>query len=201
MASTLAPTYPTLADTLWHIPANQRARVWARQVILAVGGSLLVGLCAQFTIPFFPVPITGQTFALFLIALTYGSKLGGATIFLYLVEGAIGLPVFAGGAGGFRIFTGPTAGYLFGFFLVAIVCGRLAEKGFDRSYLKIALVMLIGNIVLFTPGLLWLGFFMGWDKPILAWGLYPFIPGDIIKMTLVVSLLPTTWKVIDRIKS
>ena len=144
--------------------------------------------------------MTMQTFAVILIGLTYGWRLGGITVALYLIEGSIGLPVFAGGKGGMIVMMGPTAGYLYGFFLAAVACGWFAERGFDRSYLKLIVPLLAGNVLLYTSGLIWLGNFIGWDKPVLDLGLYPFIPGDLLKIALASVLLPTVWKYVERMK-
>ena len=98
-------------------------------------------------------------------------------------------------------FAGPTAGFLFGFIIVAVTCGWFAERGFDRSYAKLFTSLVIGNTLLYTFGLLWLGFYIGWDKPVLELGFYPFIIGDLLKIMLVVILLPSTWKCINRFKN
>jgi biotin transport system substrate-specific component len=171
-----------------------------RYVVLVLAGTALIALCAQISVPFFPVPLTLQTFAVFLIGLSFGWRLGGITVALYLLEGALGLPVFAGGKGGLIVFMGPTAGYLAGFFLAATACGRFAERGFDRSYSKLLASLLVGNILLYAPGLLWLGSLIGWDKPVLEYGLYPFILGDLLKIAMAVLLLPTAWKIVNRMK-
>jgi len=193
-------TYPSLFETLILDKAENNSQKFFRYGILTLAGSLLISLCAQISIPFYPVPVTMQTFAVILIGLTYGWRLGGITVALYLVEGAIGLPVFAGGKGGMVVLMGPTAGYLYGFFLAAIACGWFAERGFDRSYFKLIAPLLAGNALLYSSGLIWLGNFIGWDKQVLDLGLYPFIPGDLLKIALVSVLLPTFWKYVERIK-
>ena len=193
-------TYPSLFETLVLDKAENNSQKIFRYGILSLTGSVLITLCAQVSVPFYPVPVTMQTFAVILIGLTYGWRLGGITVALYLVEGAIGLPVFAGGKGGMIVLMGPTAGYLYGFFLSAVACGWFAERGFDRSYLKLIVPLLAGNVLLYTSGLIWLGNFIGWDKPVLELGLYPFIPGDLMKIALVAVLLPTVWKYVERMK-
>ena len=193
-------TYPSLFETLVLDKAENNSQKIFRYGILSLAGSALIALCAQVSVPFYPVPVTMQTFAVILIGLTYGWRLGGITVALYLVEGAIGLPVFAGGKGGMIVLMGPTAGYIYGFFLAAVVCGWFAERGFDHSYLKLIVPLLAGNILLYTSGLIWLGNFIGWDKPVLDLGLYPFIPGDLLKIAMAAVLLPTAWKYVDRIK-
>ena len=135
-----------------------------------------------------------------MIGLTYGWRLGGITIVLYLAEGALGLPVFAGGKSGLIVLMGPTAGYLVGFSLAATACGWFAERGFDRSYAKLFAALLVGNILLYVPGLLWLGSMIGWDQPVLELGLYPFVLGDLMKIAMAVLLLPSAWKYVNRLK-
>ena len=193
-------TYPSLFETLVLDKAENNSQKIFRYGILSFTGSALIALCAQVSVPFYPVPVTMQTFAVILIGLTYGWRLGGITVALYLIEGSIGLPVFAGGKGGMIVMMGPTAGYLYGFFLAAVACGWFTERGFDRSYLKLIVPLLAGNVLLYTSGLIWLGNFIGWDKPVLDLGLYPFIPGDLLKIALAAVLLPTVWKYIERMK-
>ena len=193
-------TYPSLFETLVLNKAENNSQKLYRYGILTLAGSTLIALCAQVAGPFYPVPLTMQTFAVFLLGLTSGWRLGGITVGLYLVEGAIGLPVFAGGKGGMIVLMGPTAGYLYGFFLAAVACGWFAERGFDRSYFKLIVPLLASNALLYTSGLIWLGNFIGWDKPVLDLGLYPFIPGDLLKIAMAAVLLPTVWKYVERMK-
>ena len=193
-------TYPSLFETLVLDKAENNSQKIFCYGILSFTGSALIALCAQVSVPFYPVPVTMQTFAVILIGLTYGWRLGGITVALYLIEGSIGLPVFAGGKGGMIVMMRPTAGYLYGFFLAAVACGWFTERGFDRSYLKLIVPLLAGNVLLYTSGLIWLGKFIGWDKPVLELGLYPFIPGDLMKIALVAVLLPTVWKYVERMK-
>ncbi|MCH2280866.1 MAG: biotin transporter BioY [SAR324 cluster bacterium] len=193
-------TYPSLFETLVLDKAENNSNKISLYVTITIAGSALIALCAQISVPFYPVPLTMQTFAVILIGLTYGWRLGGITVALYVVEGAIGLPVFAGGKGGMIVLMGPTAGYLYGFFLAAVACGWFAERGFDRSYFKLIVPLLAGNVLLYTSGLIWLGNFIGWDKPVLDLGLYPFIPGDLLKIAMAAVLLPTVWKYVERMK-
>ncbi|MCH2287957.1 MAG: biotin transporter BioY [SAR324 cluster bacterium] len=95
---------------------------------------------------------------------------------------------------------GPTAGYLVGFLVAATACGWFAERGFDRNYTKLFYALLISNILLYAPGLLWLGSLIGWDKPVLELGLYPFVMGDLLKIAMAVLLLPSAWKLVKRLK-
>ena len=148
--------YPSLSEALFLESSVSNTQRNIRYAVLALAGSALIALCAKISVPFFPVPLTLQTFAVFLIGLTYGWRLGGITIVLYLAEGVLGLPVFAGGKSGLIVLMGPTAGYLVGFSLAATACGWFAERGFDRSYAKLFAALLVGNILLYVPGLLWL---------------------------------------------
>jgi biotin transport system substrate-specific component len=196
--STASTTYPTIASVLW--PANGQVKA-VRLAVLAVLGTLLLTLSAKLHVPFYPVPMTFQTLVVLGLGMAYGWRLGAATVALYLLQGALGLPVFSGTPEkgiGLAYLLGPTGGYLFGFFLAAGVCGWLAERGWDRSVITTALAMLIGNIIIYVPGLLWLGGLFGWDKPILEWGLTPFILGDAIKLALAAALMPLAWKLLRR---
>ena len=170
-----------------------------REVALILGGSLLIALSAQlqFVLPFSPVPMTGQTFAVLLLGALYGSKRGPATVVTYLALGAMGLPVFAGGAFGLARFVGPTAGYLVGFLAAAFVVGFLSERGWDRKPWATAVSMLIGNGMIYVAGVLWLSRFVGWQA-VLSIGVLPFLVGDALKIALATILLPAGWKLIGR---
>ena len=193
-----ATTRLTLAEAVWPL---ERVGPWLRNLTLAVLGSLLLWASAKIQIPFYPVPMTMQTFVVLSLGMAYGWRLGGATLLLYLAEGAAGLPVFAStpekGLGLAYMF-GPTGGYLLGFLMAAAACGWLAERGWDRQVVKTAAAMLIGNAIIYLPGLLWLGGLLGWDKPILEWGLTPFLLGDLTKLALAAALLPAVWKLVRR---
>jgi len=168
---------------------------------LAVVGTLLLTIAAKIQVPFYPVPMTMQTFVVLTLGMAYGWRLGGATLLLYLAEGAVGLPVFAGTPEkgiGIVYMLGGTGGYLVGFVLAAAVCGWLAERGWDRNVATTALAMLAGNVLIYVPGLLWLGILYGWDKPILEWGLTPFILGDLTKLALASAVLPFAWKLLRK---
>jgi len=168
---------------------------------LAVVGTLLLTIAAKIQVPFYPVPMTMQTFVVLTLGMAYGWRLGGATLILYLAEGAAGLPVFAGTPEkgiGIVYMLGGTGGYLVGFVLAAAVCGWLAERGWDRNVATTALAMLAGNVLIYVPGLLRLGILYGWDKPILEWGLTPFILGDLTKLALAAAVLPFAWKLLRK---
>ena len=170
-----------------------------REVVLILGGSLLIALSAQlqFVLPFSPVPITGQTFTVLLLGALYGSRRGPATVVTYLALGVIGLPVFAGGGFGLARFIGPTAGYLVGFVAAAFVVGLLSERGWDRKPWTTAASMIIGNLIIYAAGILWLSKFVGWQA-VLSTGFLPFLAGDAFKIALATILLPAGWKYIGR---
>jgi biotin transport system substrate-specific component len=193
-------TYPTLSSALW--PVTKTSPV-ARSAILMVVGSLLLWLSAKVQVPLYPVPITMQTLAVLVLGVAYGSRLGAATIALYLLEGAVGLPVFSGGwseGGGFHHLYGPTAGYLFGFVVAAGVCGRLAERGWDRHVISAAGAMVIGNLIIYALGLTWLTIQIGLADAI-KYGLAPFLVGDALKIALGTCALPVAWLGIAKRKS
>lgn len=197
--TTQAIKYPTLAAELWHNRSRAYpAYPFVRSFVLAVAGSLLLALSARVEIPLVPVPITMQTFVVLVIGFAYGWRLGALTLLLYLAEGAGGLPVFAGGGSGVGVLAGHTGGYLCGFVVAAAVCGRLAESGWDRRPTTTFAAMLIGNLIIYALGLLQLGTVIGWDKPILAWGMYPFLLGDLLKIALAMVVLPGAWKIIGK---
>ena len=182
-----------MIETVW-----LRARV-GREVLLILGGSLLVALSAQLQIvlPSSPVPVTGQTFVVLLLAALYGSRRGPATVATYLALGAMGLPVFAGGAFGVARLLGPTAGYLAGFVAAAFAVGLLSERGWDRKPWTAAASMTLGNLIIYATGLIWLSRFVGWHA-VLATGLLPFMVGDALKIALATFVLPTGWKLMGR---
>ena len=165
-----------------------------------LGGSLFIAVAAQLQIPlpFSPVPVTGQTFAVLLLAAIYGSKRGPAAVLTYLALGFSGLPVFAGGAFGAARLLGPTAGYLAGFLGAAWIVGSLSERGWDRRPWSAAASMIIGNLVIYAVGVAWLRMFVGWES-VLTTGVLPFLAGDALKIALATLLLPVGWKIIGRL--
>lgn len=188
-----------------------------RHAALVIVASLFTALSAQvsITLPFSPVPITGQTLAWLLVPAMLGPRLGAAAAVLYLVEGAVGLPFFAGGKSGWQALSlmevaGSTSGYLIGSIFAAGVVGRLAERGWDRRPLTMAGAMLIGNVVLYVPGLLMLWMWAAGHTALLkmdavpfTWaiekGLLPFIAGDVVKLLLAAGLLPSGWGLLRRL--
>jgi biotin transport system substrate-specific component len=181
---TTAPTVPTpvLADHLW------RGRGFLRSAALVAIGSLALAISAKIQVPFWPVPITMQSLVVLLIGLAYGSRLGAATVLAYLVEGLAGLPVFAGLSAGPAYMMGPTGGYLLGFLLAAAFVGWLAERGWDRTLGGTAAALVLGHVVLFIPGVIWLAILFGWPRAI-ALGVTPFIAATIVKTALGIALI------------
>ncbi len=189
-------TYPTLTQQSTLLNSSALAKI-----VLAIVGSLTLWASAKVSIPFYPVPMTMQTFVVLVIGMAYGWKLGGATILLYLAEGATGLPVFSATPErgiGLAYMMGPTGGYLVGFLVSAVTVGWLAERGWDRSLLSAFVAMVIGTGLIFLVGVIWLGSVIGWDKPILELGLTPFVFGAILKICLATATLPLAWKLIKK---
>jgi biotin transport system substrate-specific component len=183
----------TLADL-----APPRAGV-LRDVALVAIASIVTALAAQIAIPlpWTPVPITGQSFAVLLTGAVLGGRRALLAQVLYLAEGMAGLPVFAGGAAGFAELLGPTGGYLMAFPLAAVVTGMLAERGWDRRFVTMFVAMLLGSAVIFACGLAWLARFVP-AHALLATGLLPFLPGDLVKATLAAIAFPATWRMLAR---
>lgn len=193
-------SYPTLAGALW---PESKASPILRNATLAVLGSALMWLSAKVQVPLYPVPITMQTLVVLVLGIAYGPRLGAATMILYLLEGAVGLPVFAGGwseGGGFHLLYGPTGGYLAGFVVAAAVCGRLAQMGWDRAIVTAAAAMIIGNLIIYAMGLAWLTAQIGFDNAI-KFGLVPFLFGDALKIALGTCALPVAWRSISSRKN
>ncbi len=165
-------------------------------ITLILVGSILLAISAKVQVPFWPVPMTMQTFVIFLIGMTYSIRLSFATVAFYLFQGAIGLPVFATG-GGIAYLVGPTAGYLYGMLFASIVISYLANLGFCKTYFKAALSLLIGSVVIFSFGIMYLGYIIGFEKALTA-GLLPFIPSELFKIALAVALIPNLHKIIKK---
>ncbi len=158
-------------------------------LFLILIGSLILTISAKIQVPFWPVPMTMQTFVVLLIGMTYSMRLSFLTLFAYLFEGAIGLPVFATG-GGIIYLIGPTAGYLYGMLIAAVVISYFANQGYGSSYIKTAISLLIGSVIIFFIGILYLGSIIGYEKAIQA-GLLPFIPSELFKIALAIAIIPT----------
>jgi biotin transport system substrate-specific component len=172
-------------------------------VLLVLGGASFVALAAQVSVklPFTPVPITGQTFAVVLVGASLGALLGLASLGVYLFVGALGAPVYADGNHGWSILTGPTGGYIIGFVLAAAVTGFLAQQRWDRRFSSAVAAMLTGNVLIYLVGLPWLSAKLdtGLEKTF-ELGLYPFVVGDLLKLYLGGALLPGAWRLVERFK-
>ncbi len=194
--------YPGVIDEIWRVPSHSRLRVFVRLGVLAAVGSGLLFIASQSAInlSFTPIPITMQTFAVFLIAVAYGWRLGLLTLLLFFAESAF-LPVFANLKTGSMVLFGPTAGYIAGWIFAIAVCGWLVEKGWERRLSTLFAAMLLGTAALYIPGLIWLSQFVGWGpwgQTTLAAGLYPFVIGDLVKIGLVLWVLPGTREMIRK---
>lgn len=171
---------------------------WMGVPVLLSFNLLLVG-CSYLAInlPFSPVPVTAQTFGVLLVAMALGRVHGAAVVAAYLAEGAAGLPVFAGGNAGAAALIGPTGGYLIGFLAAAYLTGWLADRGWDKGYLKSIAAMTLGTVIIFACGLTQLSLFVPTES-VAAMGLYPFIPGALIKIAVASVILPSIWKFVRR---
>ena len=169
-----------------------------KYVLLTILGSIILTISAKIKIPFYPVPMTMQTFVVLFLGLAFGYKIGLATVTLYLLEGIFGLPVFANSPEkgiGLIYFTGPTMGYLIGFLLAVYSAGIHKDLINFTNYKYInALTVFSGLIVsvsfIYILGLLWLGYLIGWDKPIFKLGAQPFLLAELFKLFLLTILYP-----------
>jgi biotin transport system substrate-specific component len=193
------PTPSTLVGLLW--PSRDGSRFTAlRAIALMVAGTALLTLSAKIQVPLPYVPMTLQTLVVLVIGASYGWRLGGATVALYLAEGAMGMPVFAGTPplpAGIGYFMGPTGGFLFGFLAAAIVTGFMAERGWDRSLLRIVVMMTVGHALIFAFGLAQLSLVMPFAE---AWtkGAAPFVAATLVKTALAAALMQAAWSATRR---
>lgn len=170
-----------------------------RSAGLVIVFSLFTAACAQFAIHLGPIPITGQTFAVLLTGALLGSRLGAAAIIAYLIEGAVGLPFFAGVSGGIVRFFGPTGGYLVAFPAAAFITGAFAEHGWDKRYPTAVAAMTIGSAVVFLGGWTWYSLVTNTSLTVaFKLAVLPFLPGDVIKIALAAAVLPTGWALLKR---
>jgi biotin transport system substrate-specific component len=196
MEGTVAMTHDKpLLDVLIPDSATPAGRL-AANVFMAVLGSLLIAASAKVKVPFYPVPMTMQTLTIMLLAAAYGWKLGIATMGLYMLEGAMGLPVFAGTPErgiGLAYMAGPTGGYLIGYWLAAGVVGWLAEHGFGRNPVRLAGAMALSMVLVFGLGAAWLAQFTGLEKAF-AVGVTPFVLGDVVKVAAAAAIVTAAWR-------
>lgn len=171
------------------------------KALLVSGGAIFLSLLAQIAIPVpgSPVPVTGQTLGVLLLATAYGARMGVATFALYLAIGFAGAPVFAGHGYGIERLVGPTGGYLVGMLIASWVLGSFAGRKWDQKLSSALTSMLIGDLIIFTLGLIWLQQYTGKDW---GWtfgaGLTPFIFGEVLKIAIAGTSLPTVWKFLAR---
>ncbi|MFD1795632.1 biotin transporter BioY [Paracoccus aurantiacus] len=174
------------------------SRTFLTNAILVLAGTALLAMSAQVSVPMYPVPMTLQTLAVSLIGLAYGSRLGAVTVIAYLAEGAMGLPVFANFAS-LPAFTGPTAGFLFGFVGMAWLTGFMVERGFDRGFVKLFVAAILPALLLFVPGVTVLKLVtgLGWEAAFFA-GCAPFLIGALVKAIVAAMAVKGGWNLIDR---
>lgn len=204
-------TSRALAVAIWPESVNQAVQ-WA---VLILGGTLILAISANIKVPFYPVPMTLQTFAVMALAAAYGSRLAVATVLAYLLEGALGLPVFANAGSGLLYFLGPTGGFLIGFILLALIVGTATDRGWDRSIPKLFAAMIVADAVVFALGFAWFAWFATLSPGLLkmlalpegtvgagvagAWSLAvaPFLLADLLKIALAALAIPAAWSVLE----
>ena len=183
----------TLIENL--LPLNGINRL-IKNIFFILFGTLLLALSSKIQVPFWPVPMTMQTFIVLMLAMAYGWKLSFLTLVTYLVEGALGIPVFASG-GGLSYLIGPTAGYLYGMTVAAAVIGFFADLGYGKSIIKCIFPLVLGTIIIFVFGIGYLSSIIGFEKAIVV-GLLPFIPSELFKIALALFIIPSIWKFIQK---
>ena len=169
---------------------------YVKNIFLILFGTMLLAISSKIQVPFWPVPMTMQTFVVLIIAMAYGWKLSLLTLITYLLEGSLGLPVFAKG-GGLLYLIGPTAGYLYGMTVAAAVVGYFADLGYGKSIIKCIFPLALGTIIIFIFGIGYLSSIIGFNKAI-AVGLLPFIPSELFKIALALFIIPSIWKYINK---
>jgi biotin transport system substrate-specific component len=198
-----------LTEAIW--PA-EGAALWAKRAVLVVAGIVALTISAQIKVPVWPSPVLMNlgTFGVLTIAAAYGPRLGLVTMLGWMLVGALGFDVFqstTAANNGLAYMAGPTGGYLLGYLLATVALGMAARRGWDRSVGGMALALLAGNVLIYVPGLLWLGYLIAnglfdpakyasvWDQT-LAWGLTPFLVGDALKLALAALVVPGLWKLV-----
>ncbi len=195
--SQVSTAFPTLAATI-AAASSHKASALPRKAAIVLLGTLLLTLSAKIQIPFWPVPLTMQTAVVLMLGMALGWRLASLTLIAYFVEGALGLPVFAGTPErgiGLAYMTGPTGGYLAGFLMAAALCGFLAERGWDRSIARTALAVSLGHVLILGAGFAWLATLMPAQKAY-AVGVAPFYAATVLKTVLVMLALPGAWKLV-----
>lgn len=174
-------------------PTKLRSSAQVRDGLLILAGTALVALSAKVQVPSWPVPMTLQPLGVLLVGMSLGARRGCLCLVAYLMEGALGLPVFALPGAGPAYFVGPTAGYLFSFPIAAAIAGHLAEQGWDRRFVTSVAALAIGQVVILTLGSLWLACQIGFAAAMIQ-GFVQFLPGDAVKIILAALVLPAIWK-------
>lgn len=191
-------TSSSSAQNMPIIPAYLSARQKSSSTVILIAVAVAaLAISAQIKIPFYPVPVTMQTLVVLLVGMSYGLRLGAASLASYLVLGAMGAPVFASGAG-LAYMVGPTGGYLAGFFVSAVIMGMLAERGWSQRVFLVAGAMIIGHATIYLMGAGWLSTFIGLEKAITA-GVLPFLYGDLLKLVIAAAGLPLAWSIVNRL--
>ena len=185
------------------IGGNEGAALWAKRALAVALGVAAMAVLAKVKVPLWPspVPITMQTFGVLLIGAGYGARLGLATMAAYLAVGAIGYDVFTSSSAenaGLAYMLGGTGGYLFGYLLAVLALGAVARRGWDRGVLAMAGGMLLASLLIYLPGVLWLRQFAESWAQTFAWGVTPFLIGDVMKLALAALLVPTAWRILGR---
>ncbi|MEO1318100.1 MAG: biotin transporter BioY [Pseudomonadota bacterium] len=203
----IIPQRPVLAETLLPATGDADTGIWLRRALLVALGIGALVLAAKIRVPFWPVPMTMQTFAVLAIGAAYGVRLGGVTLLGYLAIGALGFDVFTSSSAennGLVYMMGGTGGYLLGFLLAALTLGALARRGWDRNPMQMGIAMGLGQVLIFLPGVLWLGHLFaeakGW-----AWvvevGLTNFLVAEVLKVALAMLLFPVLWRMVGNARS
>ncbi len=204
-----------LTEAVWNA---EGAALWTKRAVLVLAGILLLAISAKIKLPIppSPVPVNLQTFVVLAVGAAYGPRLGLTTILGYLLVGMIGFDVFTSSTAefsGWGYMQGSTGGYLVGFLVAALALGYAARKGWDRNVVLMAAAMVIGNLVIYTFGLAWLAYWISSTGKLdvatygslsaqtAAWGLFPFLIGDLMKVLLAAILLPTLWKLVGKART
>jgi biotin transport system substrate-specific component len=198
-------TSRALAVALWPDNVNQ----FVQGAVLVLLGTVVLAISAKIRVPFYPVPMTLQTFAVMAIAAAYGSRLAVLTVLAYLFEGALGLPVFTGtppAVAGPLYFLGPTGGFLIGFILLALIVGTATDRGWDRSIPRLFAAMVVADVVVFALGFGWLAWFAQLSsgaqgigvQAAFANGVVPFLLADLLKIALAALAIPAAWGLLER---
>jgi biotin transport system substrate-specific component len=189
----------TIGDFLVPIRVGESISSRSRHLVLILAGVLLVAACAQIYIPTLPVPFTGQTFGVLLVGGALGFRRAAASLALYVLLGAVGLPIFAEGRAGLAILQGATGGYLVGFIVAAALVGRLAELGWDRHIGGAVGAMLLGSAIIYAVGVPWLSVSLDLaPSEAIAAGMTPFLAWDAVKLVAAAAIFPVAWWIVGR---